>query len=141
MIKVQNLSYAFPQKDLYSKISFTIEEDAHCALIGINGTGKSTLLDIFMHTEDYLYDGKIEIDNMGRTGYVSQFSQLDPQEDLSVLQYISDEFVKLEQKIADLCKQMEPPQIWKLFLRIIRKLQMNGMRLMVTHMKSILKNS
>ena len=107
MIKVQNLSYAFPQKDLYSKISFTIEEDAHCALIGINGTGKSTLLDIFMHTEDYLYDGKIEIDNMGRTGYVSQFSQLDPQEDLSVLQYISDEFVKLEQKIADLCKQME----------------------------------
>ena len=107
MIKVQNLSYAFPQKDLYNKISFTIEEDAHCALIGINGTGKSTLLDIFMHTEDYLYDGKIEIDNMGRTGYVSQFSQLDPQEDLSVLQYISDEFVKLEQKIADLCKQME----------------------------------
>ena len=107
MIKVQNLSYAFPQKDFYNKISFTIEEDAHCALIGINGTGKSTLLDIFMHTEDYLYDGKIEIDNMGRTGYVSQFSQLDPQEDLSVLQYISDEFVKLEQKIADLCKQME----------------------------------
>ena len=103
MIKVQNLSYAFPQKDLYSKISFTIEEDAHCALIGINGTGKSTLLDIFMHTEDYLYDGKIEIDNMGRTGYVSQFSQLDPQEDLSVLQYISDEFVMLEKKIVGLC--------------------------------------
>ena len=107
MIKVQNLSYAFPQKDLYNKVSFIIEENTHCALIGINGTGKSTLLDIFMHTEDYLYDGKIEIDNMGRTGYVSQFSQLDPQEDLSVLQYISDEFVKLEQKIADLCKQME----------------------------------
>ena len=107
MIKVQNLSYAFPQKDLYNKVSFIIEENTHCALIGINGTGKSTLLDILMHTEDYLYDGKIEIDNMGRTGYVSQFSQLDPQEDLSVLQYISDEFVKLEQKIADLCKQME----------------------------------
>lgn len=107
MIKVQNLSYAFPQKDLYNKISFTIEENTHCALIGINGTGKSTLLDILMHEENYLYDGKIEIDNMGRTGYVSQFSQLDPKEDLSVLQYISDEFVKLEQKIADLCKQME----------------------------------
>ena len=107
MIKVQNLSYSFPQKELYNKISFTIEEDVHCALIGINGTGKSTLLDLLMHTEDYLYDGKIEIDGMGRIGYVSQFSQLDPKEDISVFQFISDEFVQHEQKILDLCKQME----------------------------------
>ncbi len=107
MIKVQNLSYSYPQKDLYKKVSFTIEDNVHCALIGTNGTGKSTLLDLIMHSEEYLYDGKIEIDNTGRIGYVSQFSQLDPKEDMTVFQYISDEFVKHEQKIFDLCKEME----------------------------------
>lgn len=107
MIKVQNLSYSYPQKDLYKKVSFTIEDDVHCALIGTNGTGKSTLLDLLMHSEEYLYDGKIEIDVTGRIGYVSQFSQLDQKEDLTVFQYISDEFVKLEQKITDFCKEME----------------------------------
>ncbi|EXG87672.1 ATPase component of ABC transporters with duplicated ATPase domain [Clostridium sp. ASBs410] len=107
MIKVQNLSYSYPQKDLYKKVSFTIEDNVHCALIGTNGTGKSTLLDLLMHSEEYLYDGKIEIDNTGRIGYVSQFSQLDPKEDKTVFQYISDEFVKHEQKIFDLCKEME----------------------------------
>lgn len=106
MIKVQNLSYSYPQKDLYNKVSFTIEDDVHCALIGTNGTGKSTLLDILMHSEEYLYDGKIIIDNTDRIGYVSQFSQLDPKEDMTVFQYISDEFVKHEQKIIDYCKEM-----------------------------------
>ena len=107
MIKVQNMSYSYPQKDLYKKVSFTIDEDAHCALIGTNGTGKSTLLDLLMHSEDYLYDGKIIIDSTSRIGYVSQFSQLDPKEDMTVFQYISDEFVKNEQKIFELCKKME----------------------------------
>ncbi|HKM35054.1 MAG TPA: ATP-binding cassette domain-containing protein [Lachnospiraceae bacterium] len=107
MIKVQNLSYSYPQKDLYKKVSFTIEEDAHCALIGTNGTGKSTLLNLLMHSEDYLYDGKIIIDSTDRIGYVSQFSQLDLKENMTVFEYISDEFVKHEQKIFDLCKGME----------------------------------
>lgn len=116
MIKVQNLSYSYPQKDLYKKVSFTIEDDVHCALIGTNGTGKSTLLDLLMHSEEYLYDGKIVIDNTGRIGYVSQFSQLDPKEDMTVFQYISEEFVKHEQKIFDFCKEMETaPDLEKIF--------------------------
>lgn len=107
MIKVRDLSYSYPQKDLYNKVSFTIEDDVHCALIGANGTGKSTLLDLVMHQDEYLYDGKIEVDNTDRIGYVSQFSQLDPKEDVTVFQYISEEFVKHEQRIADFCRAME----------------------------------
>ncbi|WP_367569169.1 ATP-binding cassette domain-containing protein [Lacrimispora sp.] len=107
MIKVQNLSYSYPQKDLYKKVSFTIEDDVHCALIGTNGTGKSTLLDLLMDPEEYLYDGKIVIENTDRIGYVSQFSQLDPKEDMTVFQYISHEFVKHEQKLFDFYKEME----------------------------------
>jgi len=107
MIKVQNLSYSYPQKDLYKNVSFSIEEDVHCALIGTNGTGKSTLLHLLMDPEEYLYDGKIIIDNIDRIGYVSQFSQLDLKEDMTVFQYISHEFVKYEQKIQDFYKEME----------------------------------
>ncbi len=107
MIKVQNLSYSYPQKDLYKKVSFTIEDNVHCALIGTNGTGKSTLLNLLIHPEEYLYDGKIVIGNTSRIGYVSQFSQLDPKEDMTVFQYISDEFVKHEQKISVFYKEME----------------------------------
>ena len=107
MIKVQNLSYSYQQKDLYKKVSFTIEDNKHCALIGANGTGKSTLLNLLMNSDEYLYDGKIEIEGSGRIGYVSQFSQLDQKEDLTVFQYLSEEFVKLEQKIIDYCKEME----------------------------------
>lgn len=34
MIKAENLSYSFPHKELYNKISFTLEDDVHCALSG-----------------------------------------------------------------------------------------------------------
>ena len=51
MIKVDKLSYSFPQKNLYNDISFTLEEGQHCAFIGSNGTGKSTLIDIIMDPE------------------------------------------------------------------------------------------
>lgn len=107
MIKVENLSYSYPQKDLYEKVSFTIEDNSHCALIGTNGTGKSTLIDLLMNSKDALYDGKIEIEDIDKIGYVSQFSQLDKREEMTVFQYIAEEFVKIEEKIADYCKQME----------------------------------
>ena len=45
MIQVENLSYGFPDKELYHNISFRLEAGRHCALIGSNGSGKSTLVD------------------------------------------------------------------------------------------------
>lgn len=106
MIKVENLSYSFPQKELYKKISFTIEDNQHCAFIGTNGTGKSTLIDIIMNPEEYMFDGKLEISSDCRIGYVSQFSQLDQSEELTVFEYISKEFVKLQNDIDTICMEM-----------------------------------
>ncbi len=60
MIKAENLSYSFPHKELYNKISFTLEDDVHCAFIGTNGTGKSTLVNMILHPDKYLYDGKAD---------------------------------------------------------------------------------
>lgn len=107
MIKVENLSYSFPQKDLYNKISFTLEDGQHCAFIGSSGSGKSTLVDIIMDPEKYLFDGILKIDPNCRIGYVSQFPQLDKAKDATVFEYIGEEFIKLQHEIASICTEME----------------------------------
>ena len=107
MIKVDNLSYSFPQKDLYNKISFTLEDGQHCAFIGTSGSGKSTMVDIIMDPERYMFDGKLEIDPDCRIGYVSQFSQLDEAKEVTVYEYIGEEFIKLQNKITSICTEME----------------------------------
>ena len=106
MIKAEKLSYSFPHKELYNKISFTLEDDVHCAFIGTNGTGKSTLVNLILHPEDYLYDGKLIIDLPGKIGYVSQFYTLDEEKEVTVFQYLSEEFVRLQNKINQICEDM-----------------------------------
>ncbi|MDD5805643.1 MAG: ABC-F family ATP-binding cassette domain-containing protein [Clostridia bacterium] len=106
MIKAENLSYSFPHKELYNKISFTLEDDVHCAFIGTNGTGKSTLVNMILHPEEYLYDGKLIIDVPGRIGYVSQFYTVDEEKEVTVFDYLSEEFVRLQDKINQLCEEM-----------------------------------
>ena len=106
MIKVDNLSYSFPQKDLYNNISFTIEEGQHCAFIGASGSGKSTLIDIIMDPEKYVFDGNVEMEPSLKIGYVSQFSQRDKDKETTVFEYIAEEFIKLENEIATLCAEM-----------------------------------
>lgn len=107
MIKIDNLSYSFPQKDLYNNISFTLEEGQHCAFIGASGSGKSTLIDIIMDPERYMFDGKLEMDSNCRIGYVSQFSQLDKTKETTVFEYIAEEFIKLQNEITSICTEME----------------------------------
>ena len=88
MIKAENLSYSFPHKELYNKISFTLEDDVHCAFIGTNGTGKSTLVNMILHPDKYLYDGKLIVDVPGRIGYVSQFYTVEEEKEITVFDYI-----------------------------------------------------
>lgn len=107
MLNIYNLSYSFPEKDLYNKISFTLEDNQHCAFIGTSGTGKSTLIEIMMNPERYLFDGKLEIKPNCRIGYISQFSQLDKTKDITVFEYIAEEFIKLQKVITEICTEME----------------------------------
>lgn len=107
MIKVDNLSYSFPQKELYNNISFTIEDGEHCAFIGTNGSGKSTLIDIIMDPEKYMFDGTLEMDPNCRIGYVSQFSQLGETKEITVFEYIGEKFIKIQNEITSICSEME----------------------------------
>ena len=106
MIRVENLSYGFPAKDLYNDISFTIETGQHCALIGSNGTGKSTLVDMLIDPDKYLYDGKIIRDEDCRIGYASQFSVRDKSRECTVFEFLSERFLKNQKEIAAVCEEM-----------------------------------
>jgi len=107
MIKVEQLFFSFPQKELYNNISFTLEEAQHCAFIGTSGSGKSTLIDILMDPNKYVYDGKVEIDSDCTIGYVSQFSEVDPTKEITVFEYLGEKFITLQNEIQSICTEME----------------------------------
>lgn len=106
MIQVEKLSHGFPAKDLYNEISFILETGVHCALIGSNGTGKSTLVDMIINPDDYLFDGKIIKDENCRIGYASQFSVRDKLQEYTVFEFLSQRFLNVQKDIAEVCVEM-----------------------------------
>ena len=106
MIQVENLSYGFPTKELYKKVSFTLEDGAHCAFIGSNGTGKTTLVDMIIDPEKYLYDGKIIKSDECRIGYVNQFSKSEKDQEKTVFEFLSERFVENQIETAKVCDEM-----------------------------------
>ena len=106
MIQVEKLSYSFPTKDLYKKVSFTLEDGQHCAFIGSNGTGKTTLVDMIIDPEKYIYDGKIIKSDECRIGYVNQFSKSEKDQEMTVFEFLSERFVANQEETAKVCEEM-----------------------------------
>lgn len=108
MIKVTDLSFGFPQKELYNCICFSIDRGDHAVLIGSNGTGKSTLIDMLLNPDKYLYDGKIVWEETGNIGYVSQFVK-NENTAVSSYDYLAEPFVNLQMESDRLCAEMSEP--------------------------------
>lgn len=106
MIHAEKLSFGFSDKELYRNISFALEEGQHCALIGSNGTGKTTLADLIRRPENYLYDGTLIRENVGRIGFVSQFASREKGQEITVFDYLSGDFQKLQEETEAVCAKM-----------------------------------
>ncbi len=106
MIKVEKLSYGIPEKELYKKISFDINEKEHIAVIGSNGTGKTTLMDMLVNTDDYLFTGKISKENNLKVGYVCQYVDHNKEESTSVYDYLAKDFEDMLKEQEEICAQM-----------------------------------
>ena len=107
MIYAEKLTFGFNSTFLFQDISFTLEENRHCALIGSNGTGKTTLMNLIQAPENYIFDGKLHSEQAGRIGYVSQFAIREGDQSVTVYDYLCQDFLELEQAINDVCLQME----------------------------------
>ena len=107
MINAEKLTFGFNSTLLFQNIAFTLEENCHCALIGSNGTGKTTLVNLIREPDHYIFDGKLKRDGTGRIGYVSQFAIREGDQSVTVYDYLCQDFLALEAAISDVCLQME----------------------------------
>ena len=106
MITAEKLTFGFNSTLLFQNISFHLEENCHCAMIGSNGTGKTTLMNLIREPDKYIFDGKLQLDGVGRIGYVSQFAIREGDQSVTVYDYLCQDFLELEQAINDVCMEM-----------------------------------
>lgn len=76
VLVLRNVSKSFGEKRLFSEISLKIEGGERVALIGDNGTGKSTLIKMIMD-EESPDDGRIKLGPAIRTAYLPQVIHFD----------------------------------------------------------------
>ena len=106
MIKAEKLTFGYNSTLLLQSVSFHLDKNCHCAMIGSNGTGKTTLMNLIREPEKYIYDGKLLRDGVGRIGYVSQFAIREGDQSVTVYDYLCQDFQALEQAIGDVCMEM-----------------------------------
>ncbi len=123
-LTVENLNKTYGDKTLFDDLSFTISEKDRIGLIGVNGTGKSTLLKILARLES-MDSGKITHANQFQIEYLPQQPELDPK--LTVLDqiYYGDSAImnamrEYEQALAELESN---PQAENLQIRLFQKQQ------------------
>ncbi|WP_088103232.1 ABC-F family ATP-binding cassette domain-containing protein [Halalkalibacter urbisdiaboli] len=118
---VEKLTKTYGDKTLFNQLSFTIEPKQRIGVIGINGTGKSTLLKVLAGIEG-ADNGKLIHANDFHVEYLPQQPQLDEQ--LTVLEqiYYGDSQIMrtmraYEQAMITLEQQPNNEELQKQFLR------------------------
>jgi ATP-binding cassette subfamily F protein uup len=100
MLTVENVSKTYGEKQLFKEISFTVGEKERIGLIGVNGTGKSSLLQIV---------AQIDIPDQGEiiTGKDYTISFLSQQPDFETDRTVLDQVFNGEAPILKLMREYE----------------------------------
>lgn len=85
MISIEHLTKTYGDKQLFTNISFTIAEKERVGLIGVNGTGKSSLLKIVAGVDE-ADSGSVGTPKDYKIAYSAQAPELN--EDLTVLEQV-----------------------------------------------------
>ena len=71
LLNASNLTKSFGTDEIFSGVSFEIQENDHIGLVGVNGCGKTTLLKL-LTGEIYPDNGNIIKSNKTKLGYMEQ---------------------------------------------------------------------
>ncbi len=107
LITFENICKSYSEKKLIENLSFGINDGEKIGLIGVNGTGKSTLLKIVAGAEE-IDNGKITKANRVRIEYLPQSPDYD--ENATVLEQVfkaESKELNLLGKYQDLLKKLE----------------------------------
>lgn len=107
VLSVRNLTMTFIERNLFTDVSFDVEERDKVGFIGANGVGKTTLFKI-LNGEISPVSGTVTFSKNVRPGYMEQHARNNPRADvyhelLSVFDYLSD----METEISTLAHQID----------------------------------
>lgn len=106
VLTVENVSHGFGSRKILEDTSFRLLKGEHVGLVGANGEGKTTFLDII--TGKLIPDqGKIEWSNRVSVGYLDQHSIMAPGKTIrAVLREAFQKMFDLESEMLSLYEQM-----------------------------------
>ena len=106
ILNVEHLTHGFGDRAIFNDVSFRLLKGEHIGLIGANGEGKSTFMNII--TGKLMPDeGKIEWAKNVRVGYLDQHTVL--QQGMTIRQVLSSAFdflFEMEAQMNNLCDKM-----------------------------------
>lgn len=106
ILNVENLTHGFGDRAIFDDVSFRLLKGEHIGLIGANGEGKSTFMNII--TGKMMPDeGKVEWAKNVRVGYLDQHTVLNP--GMTIRQVLASAFdflFEMETEMNEICEKM-----------------------------------
>ena len=109
ILNVEHLSHGFGDRAIFEDVSFRLLKGEHIGLIGANGEGKSTFMNII--TDRLMPDeGTVEWAKNVRTGYLDQHAVLEKGMTIrDVLKSAFEFLFEMERRMNEICEQMAGP--------------------------------
>ena len=106
ILNVEHLTHGFGNRAIFEDVSFRLLKGEHIGLIGANGEGKSTFMNII--TGKLMPDeGKIEWAKNVKVGYLDQHAVLEKGMTIGfVLRSAFDELFEMEERMNKICNDM-----------------------------------
>ncbi len=106
ILNVEHLSHGFGDRAIFTDVSFRLLKGEHIGLVGANGEGKSTFMNII--TGKLMPDeGKVEWAKNVRVGYMDQHTVLEKGMTVrSVLKSAFDYLFEMENQMNQICEKM-----------------------------------
>ena len=106
ILEVTNLSHGFGDRAIFDNVSFKLLKGEHIGLVGANGEGKSTFMNIITGslTPD---EGKVVWAKNAKIGYLDQHTVLE--KGMTIGDVLKSAFARLfdmEARITEICDQM-----------------------------------